>query len=192
MLFILFIACVLLSGCLTAEKVDLVFFIKKGGNGTVEYHVSGIRSDEEGQKAKDEINELFEDVKKNDALGNSLQLLNYKETVAYDEQGNLNGRVYGEFTDVTHLLRILSGHDKAELDKNEHFELRWKDGRLYIGINEGIKDREKDDRMRIVFRTEGMFVEGTTGEISEDRKETELHRVNMTDLVLIIDGLEKK
>lgn len=170
----------LLSSCLEIEMEEVLININKGGKGTLEWNFYNISS------TKEEIEELFKEVETNSALGNEVGFLNYKESLSYDNK-KLNGYVYGEFTDALHLFRILT-EKNVELSQN-NFHLEWSDEKLILSINNGEEEKgveEELDKFRIIFRTEGYFLEGTTGTISSDKKETSVDYDNLT---LIIGGL---
>jgi hypothetical protein len=173
----------LLSSCLDIEKAEILVNINKGGKGTFEWNIYNISS------TKEDIEELFKDVETNSALGNEHELLNYKESLSYDNK-KLNGYAYGEFTDALHLFQILTERE-VELSQN-NFHLEWFNGKLILSVNAGkavelAKEAEEEpDKFRFIFRTEGYFLEGTTGTISGDKKETSVDPDNLT---LIIGGL---
>jgi len=181
---------ILLFGCLQAKTSEIHFLIKKGGQGQVEYRVFDITSDEGGEKQRLEIQNLFKDVENNAFLGNKDGLFtHYHEALAYDQQGKLNGRIYGEFAEIFTVLRLIDDNRYFELNSGKNVSLIWHQGVLTLSMAYPGKVHKSSEISRMVFRTDGIFDQGTSGEITKDRRQTIIDGANHQNFKLVIKEL---
>jgi len=196
-ILILILFSISMTSCLNFEKIDAIYTIQKGGKGFIEYRFYNITSSEKGKKGKEEIQTLFKDIKENKALdlGDQFKLNSYKESLSYTKNKKLNGKAIGEYEDITHLLKIILGNNKQLLSKKQKFTMDWSGQILTLKIHNTSKifndNDAKDKKSRLIFRTEGVFLAGTNGQLSKDKKEV-LYRVgSFKDVVLVIGELSK-
>jgi len=176
--------------------MEMVVNIKKQGAGEVVFNIYDISSTEKGKKAKKEIKDLFNDVKnkKIAKVGVKLGLKNIKTTLVYSKSKKLNGTIRGETDSVLVLAKLLFSEGNRGLVVGKEFMVQWKAGILTIKTSDPKAVKRKStntkDVAAFIVKTEGVFLPGTTGKISADKKETRF--TDNKNIVLIIGGLAKK
>jgi hypothetical protein len=186
----------LLTSCgpdIDIKGINIIYTINKGGKGTVEAYYNDITS----KKDQSEITQLIDEVEKGEYdLFKEYGVINRKQTIQRDKKGILNGYAYGEFKDIFTFVKVLAGSEQHLLNKNIKEKIEWSKEILTIELEHSemtSEDSDDDTLCSIIFKTEGRFLEGTTGLISKNRRTS---TVTLKDfekkIVLIIEGLSKK
>ena len=109
--------------------------------------------------------------------------------------GKLNGKAYADVESVLDLIKLIFTDDRERLLPGRNYSIQWENDLLTIKLSDsriaqqGSKDANKDNNVTLIVRTEGRFLQGTTGEMSKDRKEVRFPPGQRNDIKLIITGL---
>jgi len=188
------------------EEIRFIYTIKKGGKGTVEYHMVNITPNEKGKEGKKEIGEFIKVIKssKQDFF-EGYGLKNLKQTIRRDKNGILNFKASGEFQDIFTFIKVLDSSCPHLLYKGRYEKIEWSNDILTIELGKDSdlddKDNQKSKKKRgepkenlnLIFKTEGQFLKGTSGQISKDRRTTTMSAYqDLAKLVLIVGDIAEE